>query len=81
MTEEEWLKAARARRMPPMPWFTLAKLEDADLRAVYRYIRSLGPAGRQVPAYVAPGGKVTTPFIVFEPQMPADTASTAAVLR
>lgn len=70
LREDEWITAARARRQPPMPWFTLAELDDADLRAVYRYVRSLGPAGEPAPAYVAPGGKVTTPFIVFVPQMP-----------
>lgn len=80
MTEDQWLQSARARRLPPMPWFNLARLDDADLRAMYRYIRSLGPAGREAPAYVAPGGTVTTPFIVFVPQMPAagPSASTAA---
>ena len=75
LSEDEWITAARARRQPPMPWFTLAELDDADLRAVYRYVRSLGPAGEPAPAYVAPGGTVTTPFIVFEPQMPTPTAA------
>jgi hypothetical protein len=31
-------------------------------------VRSLGPAGTVAPAYVAPGGKVTTPYLVFVPQ-------------
>lgn len=71
MSEEQWLATARARRLPPMPWFTLAKVGEDDLRAMYRYIRSLGPAGEPAPAWVAPGGTVTTPFIVFVPQAPA----------
>jgi len=33
----------------------------------YAFVRSLGPAGAAAPAYVAPGGKVTTPYIVFVP--------------
>jgi mono/diheme cytochrome c family protein len=68
-SEQEWLVAARAQRMPPMPWFALAELPDDDLRAIYRYIRSLGASGQPAPAYVAPGGVVTTPYIVFTPQV------------
>jgi mono/diheme cytochrome c family protein len=66
MSEEEWVRRARsAQYRPPMPWFALRNMTDADLRASYRYIRSLGPAGNPAPAYVPPGGKVTGPVIVF----------------
>lgn len=68
-SEQEWLAQARIQRMPPMPWFALAELPDDDLRAMYRYIRSLGPSGQPVPAYVAPGGAVTTPYVVFVPRV------------
>ena len=51
-----------------MPWFNLKEMSDDDLKAVYAYVRSLGPAGVAAPAYVAPGGKVTTPYFVFVPQ-------------
>jgi mono/diheme cytochrome c family protein len=67
LTEEQWLGFARAPRLPPMPWFALAALGDEDLLAIYRYIRSLGPAGAPAPAAAAPGVAVRTPFIVFEP--------------
>ena len=70
-SEEEWLSQARMQRMPPMPWFNLAALSDDDLRAMYRYIRTLGPSGQPAPAYVAPGGVVTTPYIVFVPRVDA----------
>jgi len=70
-SEEEWLVQARTPRMPPMPWFGLAELSDDDLRAIYQYIRSLGPSGQPAPAYVAPGGVVTTPYIVFVPRVDA----------
>ena len=69
LTEAQWVEHARKERLPPMPWFNLAKTTDDDLRAMYAYIRSLGPAGEPVPAYVAPGGKVTTPYFVFVPQV------------
>lgn len=67
MTEAQWLAHARKERLPPMPWFNLAKMTDADLKAVYAYVRSLGAAGVAAPAYVAPGGKVNTPYFVFVP--------------
>ena len=69
LTEAQWLKHARQERLPPMPWFNVAKMTDADLKAIYAYIRSLGAPGNPAPAYVAPGGKVTTPYFVFVPQV------------
>jgi len=76
LTESQWVEHARKERLPPMPWFNLAKTTDDDLRAMYAYIRSLGAAGEPAPAYVAPGGRVTTPYIVFVPQV--DKAHVAA---
>jgi mono/diheme cytochrome c family protein len=69
MTEAEWVAHARKERLPPMPWFNVKAMSDADLKAVYAFIRSLGQPGRPAPAYVAPGGKVTTPYFVFVPQV------------
>jgi mono/diheme cytochrome c family protein len=81
MNEAEWLKFARVPRLPPMPWFSLRDMNDADLGAMYQFIKSLGAQGGKMPAAVAPGGKVTTPFIVFAPQMPAATGSSKASSR
>jgi mono/diheme cytochrome c family protein len=67
LSEAEWLQYARQERLPPMPWFNLARMTDDDLKAVYAYVKSLGPAGVAAPAYVAPGGKVNTPYFVFVP--------------
>jgi mono/diheme cytochrome c family protein len=75
LTEAQWVAHARQERLPPMPWFNVAKMTDADLKAVYAYIRSLGAPGQPVPAYVAPGGKVTTPYFVFVPQVDQQTAA------
>ena len=66
-TEAQWVQHARKERLPPMPWFNVAKMTDEDLKAVYAFIRSLGDTGQPVPAYVAPGGKVSTPYFVFVP--------------
>jgi mono/diheme cytochrome c family protein len=68
LTEAQWVRHARQPRLPPMPWFNLKEMSEQDLKAVYAFVRSLGPAGAVAPAYVAPGGKVTTPYLVFVPQ-------------
>lgn len=75
LSESQWLEEARKERMPPMPWLSLRAMSDADLKAIYAFVRSLGPAGVAAPAYVAPGGKVTTPYIVFVPQEDRKQAS------
>jgi len=69
MSETEWVAHARKERLPPMPWFNLRVMTDQDLKAIYAYVRSLGPAGSPAPAYVAPGGRVATPYFVFVPQV------------
>ncbi|MBI5460918.1 MAG: c-type cytochrome [Gammaproteobacteria bacterium] len=68
ISEAEWLARARKPMRPPMPWFNLRAMTDADLRAMYRYIRELGPTGTPAPAAVAPGVAVTTPYIEFVPK-------------
>ena len=71
LTEDQWVMFARVPRRPPMPWFNLRDMNDADLRAMYRFIRELGPKGQRAPAAAAPGVTVNTPVIVFEPKMEA----------
>jgi mono/diheme cytochrome c family protein len=71
VSEQAFIADARSGRMrPPMPWFNLAAMTDADLRAVHRYVRSLGEPGEPAPAYVPPGEEPRTPYIVFVPQPP-----------
>jgi mono/diheme cytochrome c family protein len=70
-SDQAFIADARSGRMrPPMPWFNLAKMTDADLRAIRRYVLSLGEPGAPAPAYVPPGEEPTTPYIVFVPQPP-----------
>jgi mono/diheme cytochrome c family protein len=69
-SEDEWLKRVRSPLLPPMPWFSVAQMQLDDARAMYRFIKSLGPAGRPAPTYVGPGGAVTTPVIDFVPRLP-----------
>lgn len=71
MNEEQFIARSRSELLPPMPWFNLLAMTDDDLKAIYRYIKSLGEPGEAVPAYVPPGVSPTTPFILFVPQQPA----------
>jgi mono/diheme cytochrome c family protein len=68
MNEQAWLKHARTPRRPPMPWFNLASMSDADLKAIYQYVRSLGLKGEPAPDFVGPGQAATTPYIEFFPK-------------
>jgi mono/diheme cytochrome c family protein len=68
LTEAEWLVRAREPKRPPMPWFNLSAMTDADLVAMYRFVRSLGPAGEPAPVAAAPGEAVTTPYFDFVPK-------------
>ncbi len=66
MSEEQWVTLARTKESrPPMPWFSLREMKDADLRAIYRFLRYLGPAGEPAPAFVPPGQVVAGPVARF----------------
>lgn len=68
MTEDQWVKTARTiQYRPPMPWFALRDMNESDLRAFYRFVRTLGPVGNPAPAYVPPGQTPSGPFIQFPP--------------
>lgn len=64
VNEQQWIEFARgSQTRPPMPWFALRDMTTDDLRALYRFVRSLGPAGEPAPSYVPPGGPVNGPVI------------------
>jgi mono/diheme cytochrome c family protein len=66
LTEEQWVKAARSlTARPPMPWFNVRAMSSGDLRAMYRYVRSLGPAGKPAPAYLPPDKTPPEPVVRF----------------
>lgn len=66
LTEQQWLELAKtAQFRPPMPWFALRDMEERDLKAIYHFVRKLGPAGQPAPAYLAPGLKALGPVISF----------------
>jgi mono/diheme cytochrome c family protein len=70
MTEDEWVQYARTfKTRPPMPWFSVNAMEEADLRSLYMYITSFEELGEPAPAYVPPDQEPPQPFIQF-PEAP-----------
>ena len=66
MSEQQWLTHARTMQpRPPMPWFNVRAMNDDDLKAIYAFVKALGPAGSAAPAYVPPGKDVPGPAVVF----------------
>jgi mono/diheme cytochrome c family protein len=66
LTEDQWVKKAKAlNARPPMPWFNVRDMTSGDLRAMYRYIRHLGPAGKPAPAYLPPDKTPPQPYVAF----------------
>ncbi|WP_240099555.1 cytochrome C [Thermomonas flagellata] len=74
MDEATWMQySARLRTRPPMPDFNLRAMDAHDRRAIYRFIRALGPAGQAAPAYLPPGRMPPPPYLqlVLPPASPA----------
>lgn len=66
MSENDWIKKAQTlQARPPMPWFVLHQMDKEDLRAIYRFVRHLGPAGKPAPAWVPPDRTPAGPFVQF----------------
>ena len=66
LAEDQWVTFAQnLKARPTMPWFNLNQMKEDDLRAMYRYIRQLGPGGNPAPAYVPPGNEPDPPYALF----------------
>ena len=66
INEKDWVaKAKHVETRPPMPWFNLRAMTESDLRAIHRYVRSLGPAGQPAPSYVPPNQEPRPPVVTF----------------
>ena len=71
MTESQWVAyAKKLETRPPMPWFNVRAMSEVDLRAFYKFVKSLGAAGKPAPDYVPPSAEPNTPYIVFVPKAP-----------
>jgi len=66
LSEDMWVNIARnTQAKPPMPWFALRDMTDRDLRAIYQFVKSLGPAGEQAPTFVPPDKEPAPPYVQF----------------
>lgn len=64
MTEDQWLKYAKSlMTRPPMPWFNIRAMSEADQRALYQYVKSLGASGTAAPAFLPPDKAPKPPYI------------------
>jgi mono/diheme cytochrome c family protein len=64
MSVDRWLMAVRTRAgHPPMDWADLRALSVTDQRAIYTFVRSLGPAGVPAPDALPPWRDPAPPFI------------------
>ena len=64
MTEDAWVKYAKElMTRPPMPWFIIRAMTDADRRALYQYVKSLGAGGTASPAFLPPDKAPKQPYI------------------
>jgi len=66
-TEDEWIDVLRTADhgdgQLPMPWHDAARFSDQDLRAMYRYAKSLGPKPVRLPRNLKPGVPPTGQYI------------------
>jgi hypothetical protein len=63
-TEEQFKKAVTEGKfkgmdgsrmlLPPMPWFNYSDMKDADIHAIFQYLKSIQPVRNVVPAPIAP---------------------------
>jgi mono/diheme cytochrome c family protein len=68
VTEDEWVDIIHYRTdLPPMPWMNVNQMSEADARAIYAYLASLGPIGEHMPGAIPPGEEPTTPYISLAP--------------
>src|SRR5262245_14800323 len=65
ISADQFVKHARNEFRPPMPWFNLRAMTDRDVKAIYAYLKHLGPAGQPAPQYISADRTPTGPFVQF----------------
>jgi mono/diheme cytochrome c family protein len=81
MDEAAWLAySAGLHTRPIMPDYNVRAMNEGDRLALYRFIRSLGPAGDKAPDYLPPGQTPPLPYmqLVLPPASAQGTAAIAA---
>ena len=75
--ETAWVKYAHTlTTRPPMPYWALNTMQTDDLRAIYRFVSSLGAAGVPAPTALAPGVEAKGPVVRFPAPPPQAVAAT-----
>lgn len=73
MKEVEFIRYAKnLRTRPPMPWYAVNAMKKEDLRAMYRFIKSLGPSQNKVPHGLPPGEVPKGPYMDMTLVTPAN---------
>jgi len=68
LPEDAWVQFSRAARSrPAMPWWVLREMKEEDLRAIFLFIKNLGPKGVNAPGYLPPNQKPKPPYFEFVP--------------
>ena len=63
LSEEDWIQVTRTVQWrAPMPWWSMRDHTDEELRAMYRYIRSLTPVGQPAPPFLPPDQVPPRPY-------------------
>jgi hypothetical protein len=69
MSEDVWVNyAKRLRTRGPMPFWSVNETSNADLRAMYRFIKSLGPVGEPAREFLPPEKDPPSPYVQWPMQ-------------
>lgn len=72
LSRDEWRAYARVMKArPPMPYWVLNRMSDADLDAIWSVVQALGKAGVPAPAALPPGVEPAGPAVRFPSPPPA----------
>ena len=71
-----WTTFARSAVLrPPMPYWSINRMSEEDLEAIWAFTRSLGKAGEPAPAALPPGVEAPLPaFTLHLPPVPANAS-------
>ncbi len=79
MDEAAWMQySGELHTRPPMPDFAVRAMNEDDRRAIYRFVRSLGPGGEKAPDYLPPSQTPKPPYVQWvlpPPERPAPASS------
>jgi len=73
MDETGWVQyTGNLHTRPPMPDYNVRDMTPEDRRALYRFLRTLGPGGGKAPDYLPPGQTPPLPYMqMVLPSAPA----------